>query len=67
MRMNLREAINDLEEHPEYKYVLIIPGRWACFYDYYTTKKEATHSKREYNPNGTVMRRDKFIEKYKGA
>lgn len=65
--MNIIEKIHYLEEHPEYKYVLIIPGRWTCFFDFYSTKKEATHAKREYNPNGTVMHRDKFIEKYKGA
>lgn len=65
--MNLTERINYLEEHPEYKYVLIIPGKWTTFYEFYKTKKEATHDKREYYPNGTVIQRDKFIEKYKGA
>lgn len=58
--------IKHLEEHPEYKYVLIIPGKWTTFYDFYKTKKEALKDKREYNPNGTVMQRDKFIERYKG-
>lgn len=76
--MSLRESINYLKEHPEYNYVLIIPGKYTTFYDFYRTKKEATHDKREYHPNGTVMHKDKFIlsalrriaccfEKHKGA
>lgn len=64
--MSLTERIKYLEEHPEYKYVFIIPGKWGTHYDFYKTKKEALKDKREYYPNGTVMQRDKFIEKYKG-
>lgn len=64
--MSLTERIEYLEEHPEYKYVLIIPGKWTTFYDFHKTKKEALKDKRNHYPNGTVMQRDKFIERYKG-